>query len=152
MPAADLSFDLPIMMRRVGEAASLRRPPNSRMDIPPLYDDAPRQAGYRAAKSISIGVPTLFCEAEGNIMSDGNREQTTKTPGSQSGGRHGSGLHEFERRPPSLRNDPRVRSHDAWVGKRVTDREMIHHLSLLWRQVQIVVHFIVEKCADSCCP
>jgi hypothetical protein len=44
---------------------------------------------------------------------------------------------------PSLR-------HHASVGNWVTHREMVHHLSLCWHQVEITVHFIVEKSANSC--
>src|SRR3954451_23282749 len=37
-------------------------------------------------------------------------------------------------------------SREARIGNRITDREMVHHLSLLGREVEIAVHlFVVER-------
>ena len=41
-------------------------------------------------------------------------------------------------------------SHDARIGNRVTDREMVHHLQLR-REIEVAVHFIIEERADSGC-
>jgi hypothetical protein len=41
---------------------------------------------------------------------------------------------------------------EARVGNRITDREMVHHLSLLGRQVEITVHLIIVERADAGCP
>ncbi|HEY1402232.1 MAG TPA: hypothetical protein VF953_11630, partial [Terriglobales bacterium] len=43
-------------------------------------------------------------------------------------------------------------SDDAWIGNRVTHREMVHHLSLFRCEIQIAVHLIVEKRANSSRP
>src|SRR5262245_23780883 len=37
----------------------------------------------------------------------------------------------------------------ARIGNRITDREMVHHLSLLGRQVEIIVHLVIVKRADA---
>ncbi len=41
---------------------------------------------------------------------------------------------------------------DAWIGNRVTDREMVDDLSLLRCEIEVAVHFIIEERANSCCP
>ena len=35
------------------------------------------------------------------------------------------------------------------IGNRITDREMVHHLSLLGRQVEITVHLLIVERADA---
>ena len=35
------------------------------------------------------------------------------------------------------------------IGNRITDREMVHHLSLRGREVEIVVHLVVIERADA---
>src|SRR5947209_958013 len=39
----------------------------------------------------------------------------------------------------------------ARIGNRITDREMVHHLSLLGREVEIAVHLFVVKRANAGC-
>jgi len=41
---------------------------------------------------------------------------------------------------------------EARIGNRITDREMVHHLSLLGRQVEIIVHLVIVKRADASRP
>ena len=37
----------------------------------------------------------------------------------------------------------------ARIGNRITDREVVNHQSLLGRQVEIAVHFLIVECANS---
>lgn len=41
---------------------------------------------------------------------------------------------------------------EARIGNRITDREMVHHMSLLGRQVEIIVHLVIVKRADASRP
>ena len=41
---------------------------------------------------------------------------------------------------------------EARIGNRITDREMVHHLSLLGRDVEIIVHLVIVKRADASRP
>jgi hypothetical protein len=38
---------------------------------------------------------------------------------------------------------------NARIGHPIPDREMVHHLPLLRGQIEVALHFIVEKSADS---
>src|SRR5688500_5745901 len=40
----------------------------------------------------------------------------------------------------------------ARIGNGITDREMVHHISLLRRQVEIIMHLVIVKRADASCP
>ena len=41
---------------------------------------------------------------------------------------------------------------EARIGSRITDREMVHHLSPLRRKVEIIVHLVIVKRADASRP
>ena len=38
---------------------------------------------------------------------------------------------------------------EAWIGNRITDREMVDHLSLAGCQVEITVHVLIEEGANA---
>src|SRR5437764_6473761 len=41
---------------------------------------------------------------------------------------------------------------ESWIGNRITDRKMVHHLSLVGRQVEITVHFLIIERANASRP
>ena len=38
---------------------------------------------------------------------------------------------------------------EAKIRNRITDREMVHHPSLLGRQIEIAMHLFIIECADA---
>lgn len=42
-----------------------------------------------------------------------------------------------------------ISRNEAWIGNRITDREMVYHLSQFGRYVEISVHLLIVERADS---
>src|SRR5579872_3413465 len=45
-----------------------------------------------------------------------------------------------------------ISSLQARIGNRITDREMVHDLALIGRQVEVMVHLFIVERADACRP